>query len=251
MATKRGFFIVFEGLAGSGKTTQSKLLVKQFEGMGQPVLWNCEPTKGFFGSLVRKLINQESFELDTSGIVEIYHALPYLREIRGDIGLDLIFNKIRRGEPLQDLDRQTLFICDRLHDIVGTIKPNLEQGTSVVQDRYDVSTFAHGIAHGISFQKLFDLQRLVLRNRYASPDAILFLDVSPEEAFLRRTQAGDISIYDTAEKMKAIDGAYRTVLALDSSIPFVEGPQVIPGEGTALEVREYIFERLQKINVWS
>ena len=49
----RGKFIVFEGIDGSGKSTQLKMLSKYLQGKGIPCVTTCEPTDSPFGGLLR------------------------------------------------------------------------------------------------------------------------------------------------------------------------------------------------------
>lgn len=244
--SKRGLLIVFEGLAGSGKTTQSKRLVSRIEREGKRVLWNCEPTRGFFGSLVRGIINGESPELFLPDIKRMYQTLPRLAKIYSEIGLDIIFNKVRRGEALTELERQTLFMCDRLYDITHTITPAIANATHVVQDRYDMSTFTHGIAEGISFPKLSDLAQRIMGKLYMAPDILVFIDVPWEMALSRLSARGDISMYDTPLKMKAIYDAYRKTLALEMHAKVPDALCVVSGEGSPDEIEAMVFGRVRK-----
>lgn len=243
---RRGTFIVFEGLAGSGKTTQSKRCATRLEKEGKRVFWNCEPTKGFFGSLIRRVINGELPELSREEIKEIYETLPRLAKIYGEIGLGIIFNKLRRGVVLTELERQTLFMCDRLHDTVHTIAPTLGNALHVVQDRYDLSTFTHGIAGGVPLSKLADLQRYIMGGLYVPPDILVFTDVSPEKALSRLSARGDISIYDSSEKMKAIYDAYREMLSFDTAKKVFDALCVVSGDGSPDEVEEKVFDAISK-----
>ncbi len=52
-------FIVFEGLDGSGTTTQTNLLKEHFSNGGVPCRSDCEPTKGFIGKTIRKVLKGE------------------------------------------------------------------------------------------------------------------------------------------------------------------------------------------------
>ncbi|MFN2358394.1 MAG: dTMP kinase, partial [Desulfotignum sp.] len=54
MATGR--FLVFEGLDGSGKTTQMIRIQKRFTSMGIKPVTTCEPTDGAVGSLIRDML---------------------------------------------------------------------------------------------------------------------------------------------------------------------------------------------------
>ena len=52
-------YIIFEGIDGSGTTTQSKRLVDKFIGLGRETLWTCEPTTGFIGEFVRSVFEKK------------------------------------------------------------------------------------------------------------------------------------------------------------------------------------------------
>ncbi|MEW6533814.1 MAG: dTMP kinase [Thermodesulfobacteriota bacterium] len=51
--TRGGLFLVFEGIDGSGKTTQVQLLGDRLEALGYPVLCTAEPSEGPVGRLIR------------------------------------------------------------------------------------------------------------------------------------------------------------------------------------------------------
>jgi len=119
-----GKFIVFEGIDGSGKTTQSKLAVEYLNQKGYDAIWTKEPTNGKIGKLLKK---------------------EYL--------------KISVNFPEIDA---FLFCADRIEHIEMFIKPNLNLGKLVVSDRYNLSTFAYQQAQGISLSWLLELQKNVL-----------------------------------------------------------------------------------------
>ena len=56
MALKRGILIIFEGIDGTGKSTQCGLLAKWLDAMQVPNIALAEPTRGAWGMKIRKLL---------------------------------------------------------------------------------------------------------------------------------------------------------------------------------------------------
>ncbi len=108
-------FIAFEGIDGSGKTTQAKLLFKYLRSKGK-CLFTDEPTKGLTGVYI--------------------HGLLMTR---------------RRIDPLA---LQLLFTADRAEHVNEFIIPKLKAGYSIITDRYMFSTIAYGMAGGIAPEML-------------------------------------------------------------------------------------------------
>ncbi len=105
-----GLFIVFEGVDGSGKSSQIERLASFLENLGHNVLTTREPSDGIFGTKLRSLF--------------------YQRE------------KISKEEELQ------LFIDDRKEHLQKTVLPALKEGQVVLCDRYFLSTIAYQGATG-------------------------------------------------------------------------------------------------------
>jgi dTMP kinase len=116
----KGFFIVFEGIDGSGKTTQSKLLFDFFLKKRKKVIWTKEPTDGEIGKLLRN---------------------KYLKDV------DL---------PLVDA---LLFVADREEHLKTEVIPALTQGKIVISDRYYHSTLAYQQAQGLDLRWLLELNK--------------------------------------------------------------------------------------------
>ena len=106
-ATQVGIFIAFEGGEGSGKSTQTELLKKYLESIGESVVLTREPGGTDLGLKIRKIL------LDN----ETGHISP-------------------RGEAL-------LYAADRAHHVYSTIKPALDKGSVVITDRYIDSSIAY------------------------------------------------------------------------------------------------------------
>lgn len=127
--TYPGKFIVFEGLDGSGQSTQTKLLADFLSGKGKKVLLTKEPTPDSEAS----------------------------KEIRD------VLNKRKKIFP-QKL--QELFAKDRKVHLEKIIIPALKQSKTVVCDRYFFSSFAFGKADGLELERLFSInQEFLLPDR--------------------------------------------------------------------------------------
>ncbi len=108
--TPPGLFIVFEGIDGSGKSTQLKRLAESLEKRGHDVVQTREPTEGPYGRKIRSLY------LDRAS-----------------------------ATPEEEIE---LFIKDRHEHIEQIIEPALAQGRTVLCDRYFFSTAAYQGAAG-------------------------------------------------------------------------------------------------------
>jgi dTMP kinase len=114
-----GRLIVFEGIDGTGKTTQLQLLAEVLKDRGFPVVSTKEPTEGHFGQRIRRLYqNRES---------------------------------ISRRQELE------LFINDRREHVRELLAPAVLAGKIVLCDRYVLSTVAYQGAAGLNVDEIFAL----------------------------------------------------------------------------------------------
>jgi len=111
MSERPGFLVVLEGIDGSGKSTQARLLARKLRKMGLPVTVLREPTRGKWGRIIRARALQET-------------AL----------------------NPQEELE---LFLRDRQDNVRRHLVPALNQGKIVILDRYYFSTMAYQGARGI------------------------------------------------------------------------------------------------------
>ncbi|MBT3510554.1 MAG: dTMP kinase [Nitrospina sp.] len=112
MKPARGVLIVFEGIDGTGKSTQCNLLAKSLSEKKVPNIALAEPTRGTWGMKIRRLLS----------------------EGRGDIS------------PEEEL---SWFVNDRKEDIEINIMPALKENKVVIMDRYYFSTAAYQGALGL------------------------------------------------------------------------------------------------------
>jgi dTMP kinase len=113
--TDKGLFIVIEGIDGTGKSTQAKMLKRALEEAGQTVILDREPSDGPYGKILR--------DSATTG----------------------------RLSPQEELD---LFHKDRKHHLEEIILPALQRGETVILDRYYFSTMAYQGQRGFNPQEI-------------------------------------------------------------------------------------------------
>lgn len=145
-------FITFEGLDGSGKTTQIAQVSAQLRAKGYQVLTTREPGGTAIGDQVRSILH------------DMKHK-----------------NMSPRAELL-------LFCASRAQIIDEVIRPWLENGGVVLCDRFADSTIAYqGYGHGLDLDKLLTIVQFATGG--LRPDLSLYLDISPEIGLRRRMNA--------------------------------------------------------------
>ncbi len=123
--TKKGYFVCIEGPDKSGKTTQSKLLVKALCRTGYDAVYTTEPSHGEIGNFIRS------------------HVLS-------------------RTQRLSPVVEALLFAADRADHIEREIKPLLDEGKVVVSDRYVYSSLAYQGAAGLDINWIAKINRHAL-----------------------------------------------------------------------------------------
>lgn len=143
----RGKFITFEGIDGSGKSTQLRLIANDLRFRGLSVLTTQEPGGTPLGRRLR-----ETF-LETDENVD----------------------------PLAEL---LLFAADRAQHVNFLIKPALAEEKIVISDRYADATYAYqGAGRGFSQNTIKQVIKLATDG--LKPDLTLFFDLPVETALLR------------------------------------------------------------------
>jgi dTMP kinase len=202
-----GLWVTFEGGDGSGKTTQAGLLEEWLRESGRVVVRTREPGGTEVGNLIRDIV--------------LHH--------RGDIA--------PRAEAL-------LYAADRAHHVATLVRPALERGEVVIQDRYLDSSVAYQGAGRVLDSD--EIRRLSLwATGGALPDLTVLLDLDPAAA--RRRLDADDKPFDRLEAEKAdfharVRSAYLGLaaaepsrfLVLDATAPVAEIAADIRGRVTSL-----------------
>lgn len=174
---KKNFFIAFEGIDGSGKSTQVKLLAQKLTYAGHKVYTTCEPTGNPIGKMIREIF---------SGRMEADH-----RTIAG------------------------LFVADRLDHLLNKtdgILKMLEEGYTVITDRYYLSSYAYQSPY-------MDLDWVIKANSLSAnllrPDLNVFINISPEISIERINKGRTtVELYETLENLQNVRDKYFEVMEL-------------------------------------
>ncbi|MDF2579976.1 dTMP kinase [Microbacterium arborescens] len=159
----RGLWITLEGGDGSGKTTQATALEAWLRESGREVVRTREPGGSDVGVLIRDIV--------------LHH--------RGDIA--------PRAEAL-------LYAADRAHHVATVVRPALDRGAVVVQDRYlDSSVAYQGAGRILDAGEVRDLSLWATDG--ALPDITVLLDLDPAAA--RARLDADDKPFDRLEAEKA------------------------------------------------
>jgi dTMP kinase len=146
----RGLFITLEGVEGSGKSTQIRLIAEVLIQAGHRVLQTREPG----GTAIAEAIRQ-------------------------------ILLTVSSDEPVTPETEALLIFAARCQHVTHLIMPALRQGTVVLCDRFSDSTFAYQ-----GFARDLDLQWLRAANKVATggltPDLTLVLDLPVSVGLARR-----------------------------------------------------------------
>src|SRR5438067_1126990 len=168
-------FVAFEGVDGSGKSTQANLLAGWLRGEGRTVLATREPGGTPLGEGVRRLLLE--------------------------------------GDDMSAWAEAALFAAARAELVEREIRPALARGEDVVCDRYlDSSVAYQGIARGLGEEPVRDLS-LTVTGRLL-PDRTFLVLLDPGEADRRRRREPDRIEREEAGFMRRVDEAYRS-LALE------------------------------------
>ncbi|KOU31087.1 kinase [Streptomyces sp. WM6372] len=177
-ASDAGFFIALEGGDGAGKSTQVEALADWIRGKGHEVVVTREPGATPVGKRLRSIL------LDVSSA-----------------GLS------NRAEAL-------LYAADRAEHVDTVVRPALERGAVVISDRYIDSSVAYqGAGRDLSPTEIARISRWATDGLV--PNLTVLLDVSPETARERFTEAPDRLESEPAEFHQRVRAGFLTLAAAD------------------------------------
>ncbi|MFE1793633.1 dTMP kinase, partial [Streptomyces sp. NPDC059525] len=192
-----GFFIALEGGDGAGKSTQVEALADWIRGKGHEVVVTREPGATPVGKRLRSIL------LDVSSA-----------------GLS------NRAEAL-------LYAADRAEHVDTVVRPALERGAVVISDRYIDSSVAYqGAGRDLSPTEIARISRWATDGLV--PNLTVLLDVSPETARERFTEAPDRLESEPTEFHQRVRAGFLTLAAADPGRYLVVDAGQDPGSVTTV-----------------
>ncbi|HAV5333353.1 dTMP kinase [Acinetobacter baumannii] len=176
---KKGKFIVFEGLDGSGTSTQSQLLQNALLEKGEKVHLTCEPSPGPIGNMIRQAMQGR-----------------------------ILFSK---QDDKFDQQMAYLFAADRydhLNNPVDGVLKLVNEGFFVISTRYFFSSLAYHVTDNDSCQLV---ERL--NSEFPNPDLLIYLD-NPVESSLKRLNSRTVlDKYEEENKLKIVSENYQKIIS--------------------------------------
>jgi dTMP kinase len=195
-------FVTFEGIDGSGKSTQAQRLAETLRGEGRNVVATREPGGTELGERIRDVL----------------------------LG----------GGGMSPWAEAALFAAARAQLVDEVIQPALREGADVVCDRYLDSSLAYqGIARGLGVEHVLELN--IHATRGLLPDRTFLVLLAPEDALARGGAVPDRIEREGLELQAAVDNAYRELAAMfPNRITTLDGAQ--PAAELARIVRDELRE---------
>lgn len=203
----KGKFIAFEGIDGSGKSTQIRLLNERMKKEGIHCYTTMEPTDSPIGSLIHQIMT-------------------------GRIKTD---NKVIAG----------LFVADRLdhllNDINGIVN-KINDGTTVITDRYYFSSYAY---HSVDMPMDWVIKANEQSSNILRPTVTIFIDISADTAIERI--AKNRQHQELFEKKSRLVQVREKYFEAFEKLKDEERVVVVDGSRSEQEIAEDIWDKIKSM----
>jgi dTMP kinase len=207
MKKHKNLFIALEGIDGSGKSTQTRLLTEKLTNEGHKVYSTFEPTDNYIGKLIRDILKGK--------------ARADYRVIAG------------------------LYLTDRLDHLLNEeygIVRKLEEGFTVITDRYCFSSYAYQGTH-------MDMDWVIQANSMSAeilrPDINIFIDISPEVSMQRiHSNRESTELFETLDNLKLVRSKYMEAF---EKLKGVENIFTVDGNRTSDLIAKDIWQEVKRL----
>ena len=215
----RGFFITFEGLDGSGKSTQIRLLARTLQAQGRTVTTTRQPGGTELGDQIRAI---------------------------------LLNSSTQNVAPLAEM---ALMFADRAQSIYQLIEPALAAGQIVLCDRFTDSTEAYqGGGRGLGSARVLALHRAVCGDLWPDLTILLLPNLDASLARARRRNGRQLARGTDENRFEAEERSfYERVFLKYQEIAARESSRVVtiaddlPVEAIETRIAEVVAERVARI----
>ena len=202
---KKGQYIVFEGIDGAGKSTLISKLKAHFVAKGLHCISTAEPTGNPIGSMIRHILGGR-IEMSEETIAALFLA-----------------------------DR-----LDHLQNNTNGILKHIHAGTTVIGDRYYLSSYAYHVPH-------VSLDWVIKANKVCAdllrPDYTFFIDISVEESLKRITQnRQELDLFENKDRITKVRSNYKNAI---EAVKGEENIIMINGEQSPEKVFEDVLSHLK------
>ena len=192
--SKKGHFIVVEGLEGAGKSTAISTIKHVLQGQVPDIITTREPGGTHVGETARRLIKE---------------TVP--------------------SEPLDPRTELLLLYASRVQLLEQVIRPALNRGCWVLADRFELSTWAYqGGGRKMDRSFIATLSSFCLHD--CKPDLIIFLDISPEQGLkraLKRSKADRIE-QESLSFFKDVYQSYHEHIKAMNNVAVIDASKPLP-----------------------
>jgi len=209
MERERGGFVTFEGIDGSGKSTQIQNISKRLKAQDLKIYTTFEPTDGHVGSLIRQMLSG-TISIDQRTIASLFAA-----------------------------DR-----TDHLTNQKNGIKKKVDNGELVLCDRYYFSSYAY---HAQYIDMEWIIHTNSLNAEILKPDLTIFIDVEPDVCIERiKLSRSQFEMYEKIDVMKKVRANYFKAF---EKLKDQEKVVVVDGNKNLQKVEEAILNEINKLGI--
>ena len=174
----KNWFIVLEGIDGSGTSTQANLLKDYFLEKSEKAVVSPEPSSGVIGKLLREFLSRKDW---------------FDSQTRFDEQMAYLFAADRYYHLYNNLDGVYKLIDQKIH---------------VISTRYYFSSLAYNSKNPRDFQFIWSLNQ-----KFPAPDLVIYIDIPVEVALERISDRSHKEIYETREKLTQVKQNFERIFA--------------------------------------
>ena len=205
MNMSKGVFIAFEGIDGSGKSTQIQLLTEKIKEKGIRCYQTCEPSTGPLGSMTRQILTGR-IKTDNRVIAAMFAA-----------------------------DR-----LDHLLNEVDGIVAKVEDGICVITDRYYFSSYAY---HSVDVPMDWVIKTNEESAKVLRPDVTVFIDIDADTAMERITKNRfHTELFEKKSRLEKVRNNYLKAFELMKE---EEKVLIVDGTKSVEEIAEEIWGQIK------